>query len=203
MSVQKAISVKELTSKRFYSMPFDGEFEAMCGCPERSGCWIIYGPPANGKTRLSVRLAKYMSAFGRVAYNSIEEGLSLSLQEAFLQERMEEVEDRVQLLDKEPMDALVRRLKKQRSPDIVFIDSLQFTFKSYAELKRMVDDYPRKLFVFISHAEGRQPAGRVGQAIEYLSNVKIRVDAFKAYAKSRYGGGQPYVIWEEGASRHW
>lgn len=203
MSIKNAISIKELQSKRFHSMPFDGEFEAMCGRPERSGCWIIYGPPANGKTRLSVRLAKYMASFGRVVYNSIEEGLSLSLQEAFLQEQMGEVEDRVQLLDKESIDDLVKRLNRQRSPDIVFIDSLQFTFKSYAELKRMVDHYNKKLFVFVSHAEGRQPAGRVGQAIEYLSNVKIRVDAFKAYAKSRYGGGEPYVIWEEGASRHW
>lgn len=203
MAIQRAVSVKELQSKRFNSMPFDGEFEACFGRPERTGCWIIYGPPANGKTRFSVRLSKYMTRFGRVVYDSIEEGLSLSLQEAFIAEEMEDVEGRIQLLDKEPIDDLVKRLKKQRSPDIVFIDSLQFTFKTYAQLKKIIDENPRKLFVFISHSEGKQPAGRVGKAIEYLSNVKIRVEAFKAFAKSRYGGGEPYTIWEEGAARYW
>lgn len=184
-------------------MPFDGEFEACFGQPERTGCWIISGPPGNGKTRLSVRLAKYMTRFGKVAYNSIEEGLSLSLQKAFTDEGLEDVDDRIQLLDKEPIDELVKRLRKQRSADIVFIDSLQFTFKPYAQLKKIIDENPRKLFVFISHAEGKQPAGRVGKAIEYLANVKIRVEAFKAFAKSRYGGGKPYTIWDEGASKYW
>lgn len=203
MTIKRAISVSELQSKVFNSMPFDGEFRECFGRPERTGCWIISGPPANGKTRFAVRLAKYMTQFGRVAYNSIEEGLSLSLQEAFEAEKMEEVGDRIQLLDKEPMDDVVKRLKKQRSPDIIFIDSLQFTFKTYAQLKKIIDQNPRKLFIFISHAEGRQPAGRVGKAIEYLANVKIRVEVFKAFAKSRYGGGEPYTIWEEGAARHY
>lgn len=203
MTIQRAISVAELQSKVFNAMPFDGVFEAFVGKPERSGCWIIYGPPGNGKTRLSVRLAKYMSQFGRVGYNSLEEGLSLSLQQAFLEENLEEVGSRVQLLDKEPLDILVKRLNKQRSFDVVFIDSLQFTFKSYAALKRIIDTNPSKLFVFISHAEGKQPAGRVAKAIEYLANVKIRVEGFKAFAKSRYGGGKAFVVWEEGAARYW
>lgn len=197
----RAYSVTDLYSKNFKVLPFDGEWKEFIGTPELTGAWIISGKSGNGKTRLAVRLAKYMTKFGKVAYDSIEEGLSFSIKQAFKAEKMHEVKGKIQLLDKEPLDELESRLDKQRSPDIVIVDSIQFTGKGQVYLKKMIDKYRNKLFIFVSHAEGSKPLGRTAQAIEYVSNVKILVSQFVAYPKSRYGGNQPYTIWEEGANR--
>jgi len=197
----RAYSVTELYSKRFKVLDFEGEWKEFIGTPELTGSWIISGKSGNGKTRLAVRLAKYMTKFGRVAYDSIEEGLSFSIKQAFEAEKMHEVKGKIQLLDKENLDDLQKRLDKQRSADIIIIDSLQFTGKGQVYIKKMLDKYRNKLFVFISHAEGNKPLGRTAQAIEYVSNVKIYVSQFVAYPKSRYGGNNPFIIWEEGANR--
>jgi len=197
----RAYSVNDVFNKKFNTLSFEGEWKEFIGNPELSGSWIITGNSGNGKTRLAVKMAKYMTQFGKVAYNSIEEGFSESIKKAWIEEGMKEVAGKILLLDKEPVDDLLERLNKQRSPDIIFIDSIQFTHKSQVFLKKMIDRYNNKLFVFISHAEGSKPMGRTAKAIEYVSNVKIFVSQFMAYPKSRYGGNQPFTIWEEGANR--
>ncbi len=197
----RAYSVNDVFNKKFNTLSFEGEWKEFIGKPELSGSWIITGNSGNGKTRLAVKMAKYMTQFGKVAYNSIEEGFSESIKKAWIEEGMKEVAGKILLLDKEPVDDLLERLNKQRSPDIIFIDSIQFTHKSQVFLKKMIDRYNNKLFVFISHAEGSKPMGRTAKAIEYVSNVKIFVSQFMAYPKSRYGGNQPFTIWEEGANR--
>lgn len=47
------------------------------------------------------------------------------------------------------------------------------------------------------------PAGRTAKKVEYDADVKIMVSCFKAWCKSRFmeHPGEPYVIWEEGASK--
>lgn len=47
------------------------------------------------------------------------------------------------------------------------------------------------------------PAGRTARKVEYDADVKIMVSCFKAWCKSRFmeRSGEPYVIWEEGASK--
>lgn len=197
----RAYSVTDLYSKKFKVLSFDGEWKDFIGTPELTGAWIITGNSGNGKTRLAVRLAKYMTRFGRVAYDSIEEGMSFSIKQAFEAEKMEDVSGKIMLLDKEPLDELQKRLDKQRSPDVIIIDSLQFAQKGQVYLKKMIDKYRNKLFIFVSHAEGSKPLGRTARAIEYISHVKIFVSQFVAYPKSRYGGNEPYTIWEEGANR--
>lgn len=197
----RAYSVNDVFNKKFNTLSFEGEWKEFIGNPELSGSWIITGNSGNGKTRLAVKMAKYMTQFGKVAYNSIEEGFSESIKKAWIEEGMKEVAGKILLLDKEPIDDLLVRLNKQRSPDIIFIDSIQFTHKSQVFLKKMIDRYNNKLFVFISHAEGSKPLGRTAKAIEYVSNVKIFVSQFMAYPKSRYGGKQPFIIWEEEANR--
>ena len=115
---------------------------------------------------------------------------------------MQEVARRFVLLDKEPVPELIERLAKQKSPDVVFIDSIQYTGLNYADYKLLKDRFRHKLFVMVSHAEGNQPSGRVARSIRFDAGVKIWIEGFQAYTTSRYGGGEPYVIWEEGAFKY-
>lgn len=193
--LKRALSVNEIRNYKPVELNFEGKWKDAIGTPELTGTWLIWGNSANGKTRFALQLAKYLTEFRRVAYNSLEEGLSKSMKEAILAVG---IERNFLLLDKEPVDMLKARLRKRKSPDVVFIDSLQYTGMSYVEYKRLRDEFPAKLFIFISHAEGNEPKGNVGKSIKYDAFVKIPVIGYAAYPQSRYGGGEKLVIWQWG-----
>lgn len=195
MRLKRALTVNEIRNFKPVELEFEGEWEAAIGKPELTGTWLIWGNSANGKTRFALQLARYLTNFRRVAYDSLEEGLSKSMKEAILDTG---IDKNFVLLDKEPIEKLKMRLRKRKSPDVIFIDSLQYTGLSYAEYKRLRDEFSNKLFIFISHAEGNEPRGNVAKSIKYDANVKIPVAGYAAYPQSRYGGGEKYVVWEYG-----
>lgn len=194
----RAASVDQVLRTRFKVIPFEGEWKDSIGCPELTGSWIIWGNSGNGKTRFALQLCKYLCQFGRVAYDSLEEGVSVSFAKALQETHMMEVRRKFVVLDKEPIDQLTERLEKPKSPDIVYVDSLQYTGMSYEQYKALKERFPKKLFIWISHAEGMLPEGRVAKKVRFDSNVKVFVQAYRAEPVSRYGGGKPYIIWEEG-----
>ena len=133
----QALSISKVLNAKFHTLEVDGEWYAAIGQPELTGSWMIYGAPKNGKTTFAMMLAKYLSKFVRVAYDSVEEGLSQSVQMAMERVGMKEVSGRVVLLDKEPIADLVKRLHRQKSPDVVIIDSVQFLDPSFSEYKKL------------------------------------------------------------------
>jgi hypothetical protein len=201
--MSRAISVTELITTNFKSIQFSGQWKHSIGNPQLTGSWLVWGDSGNGKTRFVLQLCKYLANFRRVAYNSLEEGASASMKTAFIETDMLQVKKKIILLDKESMTDLKKRLKRHKSPGIVVIDSVQYTgmnYKQYIELKEM---FPKKLFILISHADGKLPSGRVAKSIRFDAFVKIRVEGYKAFFVSRYGGGAPYTIWRKGASEYW
>lgn len=203
MRIKRALTVSDLKAYRATTIDFEGEWLQSIGRPELTGSWIIWGNPANGKTRFALQLAKYLAGFCKVAYNSLEEGLSLSMKEAVMSMGMADVSRHFVLLDKEPVSELSARLRRRKSPDVIIIDSLQYTGLSYADYKRLRDEFRTKLFVFVSHAEGREPKGNVAKSVRYDAFVKILVEGYKAFPQSRYGGNSEYVIWDKGAREYW
>lgn len=203
MALKRALSVNDIRKFKPHSLPFEGEWLESIGCPELTGTWIVWGNSANGKTRYSLQLAKYLATFCRVAYNTLEEGLSKSIKDAVLDVGMDDVSGKFRLLDKEAVPELIQRLRKKQSPDVVIIDSLQYTGLTYADYKKLRDEFRNKLFIFVSHADGSEPKGNVAKSIRYDAFVKIRVEGYKAFFQSRFGGGKEYVIWKKGASEYW
>lgn len=197
------LSVQDLKAYRPRVLPFEEPWMGAIGRPEVRGSWIIWGNSANGKTRFALQLAKYMAGFVRVAYNSLEEGLSLSMKDAILALSMTDVSSSFMFLDQEPVADLVKRLMRKQSPDVVFMDSLQYSGLNYSEYKRLRDGFPKKLFVFTSHADGKEPKGNVAKSVRYDAFVKIYVEGYKAFPQSRYGGGEELTIWEKGAADYW
>lgn len=198
---KRALTVKQIRAYKPKILEFTGEWLASLGKPELTGTWIIWGSSANGKTRYALKLAKYLAGFGKVLYNSLEEGLSKSMQQAIADVGMSDVQRNFLLLDKESIGDLTERLRRQRSPNVIFIDSLQYTGLRYEDYKQLRDEFPKKLFIFISHADGKEPRGEVGKSVRYDAFIKVWVEGFKAYAESRFGGGSEFVIWERGVQR--
>lgn len=206
----KAISNKNVIDAQFRVAKFTGKWLASFGKPELRGAWIIYGESGGGKTHFALELLKYLSKFvDRVAYDTLEQGLSLSFQNAWKDTNMQEVGSKVIVLAKEPIDQLRIRLAKRKSPDIIVIDSITalegFTRSVFIKL---LNDYPDKLFIFVAHEENGKPYPAVAQHVRKLSEVKAYVEGYKAFVTTRFKGANgdgeaDYVIWEQGATIYW
>ena len=203
MAKSRAVSVDEILKQKFIEMPFEGVWKDFLGDPERSGVWLIWGHSGNGKTSFMLQLSKYLTNFGRVAYNTLEEGTRKSMQLAIKRANMLEVSKKFILLNREPMEELKERLRKKKSPDIVIIDSFQYTGLNKRDYIALKEEFSNKLIVFVSHADGKHPEGRTAKFVRFDADVKIRVEGYKAFPASRLGGGEPYVIWNEGAEKYY
>ena len=145
---RNAKGVSEMLGMKYETMAFDGAWRDAFGTPERRGVWIIWGNSGNGKTSFALQLAKYLCRFGRVAYDSLEEGACLTMQEAMRRENMMEVNKKFLLIDNENMEELGIRLSRQKSPDIVVIDSFQYTQMNYRQYIAFKERHKRKLLIF-------------------------------------------------------
>uniref|UniRef100_UPI003217E584 ATP-binding protein n=1 Tax=uncultured Draconibacterium sp. TaxID=1573823 RepID=UPI003217E584 len=204
-AINRAVSVSSLLSAKHKTLPFKGRWLDSFGEPELTGSCLIWGNSGSGKTRFALQLAKYLASLPgiKVAYNSLEEGASLSLKKAVIETGLIEVKRSFVILDKEPIPELIERLAKHKSPNVIFIDSVQYSGLNATSYKELINRFPKKLFVLISHAEGKHPAGRVAKAIRYDAMMKLRVEGYAVPAPvSRYGGGEPFIIWPEGAAKY-
>lgn len=201
--MKRAYSIQNISDAKFKTIELDGEWSDAIGTPELTGSWFIYGAPKNGKTTFALQLSKYLTKFGRVAYNSIEEGLSLTMQMAMERVRMSEIGSRLILLEKEDTNELMARLRRHKSPDIIVIDSVQFMELKWTEYKKLKETFPNKLFIYISHIEGKQPEGNVAKRIWRDANVYFKIEGFRAFPVSRYGGGEYIDVCREKANAYW
>lgn len=201
--LKRAVTVGQLLNKKFVEMPFDNQWKDSFGVPEMSGVWIVWGNSGNGKTNLVLQLSKKLSEYGKVAYDTLEEGARKSFQGAVKRSNMKEVANKFIILNREHISDLKIRLRKQKSPKIVIIDSLQYSGLTRPEYIELKEEFDKHLFIFISHAEGKNPKGSLANFVRYDADVKIRVEGYKAFPVSRYGGGKPYVIWQSGADKYW
>lgn len=202
---KRAYSPTEILNMRIPRIEFDGAWEASMGKPAKSGVWLIWGQPGNGKTSFVMQLAKYLCRFDKVVYDSLEESTGLSVQMSMRRHRMEEVNRRFQVLDRESIDQLIVRLQKRKSAGIAIIDSFQYSGLGYKGYQALKEALPGKLLIFVSHADGMRPAGRIAKKVEYDADIKILVEGFRASCKSRYMDtpGVPFTVWPEGAAKYW
>lgn len=203
--INRAVSVTELKNKKFKKLELTSKWDKCIGMPEANGVWFVWGNSGHGKSRFLMLLAKELTRHGKVAYNTLEEGARLSMQMNINDAGMDDeaVKKNFIILNREPIDDLKIRLRKKKHPHFVFIDSFQYTGltkRQYIELK---EEFTDVLFIFNSHAEGKEPLGNIAKFVRYDADVKIRVEGFKALPMSRLGGGEPYVIWDEGAADYW
>ena len=201
----RAYSVTEAVTMRKKTLDFTGEFYEAFGNPEMCGVWFIWGGSGNGKSSFIMQLCKELAKFGKVAYDSLEEGTCLTMQNTLKRFDMHEVNRRFQILDCEPIAELSERLLKQKAPDFIVIDSFQYAQLSYKQYLEFKAKHKNKLIIFISHADGKQPAGRSAKSVMYDASLKMYVEGYKAVSKGRFIGpnGGKYIIWNEGAIKYW
>ena len=198
----RALGITDFMAKKFDEFEFDGIWLQAMGKPEKNFKAIIFGKPQNGKTEFCIKFAKYLTNFGKVLYNSFEQGHSKSLQDAFVRQNMQDVKGKVIITHKERFEVMHRRLKLKKSPNIVFIDSVQHIKLTPEQWMQLTKDFPKKVFLVISHANGDEPKGSIAEFIQYDVDISILVKGFAAHCQGRFGGGDDIIIWPEGHERY-
>jgi GTPase SAR1 family protein len=206
----QAISNRKILDAKFKTTDFEGKWLSSFGRPSLCGSWLIFGRSGSGKTTFTLQLCKYLTRFGRVAYNSLEQGFSPSLQMAWCRVGMEEAGNGISLLNKENLAGMREHLKRRHGPDVMVVDSVKyllgFKLSDYVALKK---DFPNRLFIFIAHEDNNEPSGAIAKMIRYDADVKIRTEGYKAFITTRYEnaekgeGGADFIIWEQGAQEYW
>ena len=201
--MKKALSMVDLMRKNREVYAFEGALQEAFGQPEQNGVWFIWGRSGNGKTSFVLQLCKELTRYGKVAYDSLEEGDSLTMQNALMRVGMGDVGRRFILLN-ESLKELDTRLKRRRSPDIVVVDSFQYAHIDLKQYEEFIDQHKNKLINFVSQADGLKPWGRTAQSAMYSASLKIWVEGYRAISKGRYRGNLGYyTIWAEKAEEYW
>lgn len=200
----RALTVKEILNKKRQTFPFEGKWADAFGQPERTGVWFVWGRSGNGKTSFVMQLIEELCKYDRVAFDSMEEGDSLSMRQKLVRHGLSKVGSRFHLLNAEPMSDLKERLARRKSYNIIVIDSFQYTQMSYKDYIQFKEQNKDKLIIFISHAKGSLPRGSAAEGVMYDATLKIWVEGFKAFSKGRFiGPTGEFTIWDEGAERYW
>lgn len=201
--MKKALSMVDLMRKNREVYAFEGALQEAFGQPEQNGVWFIWGRSGNGKTSFVLQLCKELTHYGKVAYDSLEEGDSLTMQNALMRVGMGDVGRRFILLN-ESLKELDTRLKRRRSPDIVVVDSFQYAHIDLKQYEEFIEQHKNKLIIFVSQADGLKPWGRTAQSAMYSASLKIWVEGYRAISKGRYRGNRGYyTIWAEKAEEYW
>lgn len=196
--------MNELLAMKKPVYELSAEWRKAFGEPERNGVWFVWGRSGSGKTSFVLQLCKELCRFGKVAYDSLEEGASISMKNAFIRAGMQDVARRLVLLDNENMEELDKRLSRKKSPDTVVIDSYQYTGMSFEDYLAFKRRHRNKLIVIISQADGTRPKGRTAGRVMFDASLKIWVEGYRAMSKGRFFGEKGYyTIWAERAEEYW
>jgi hypothetical protein len=204
--IKRAYTPQNILNKKFHPLAFTGEWANSLGMPDKAFSAIIWGGSSSGKTEFSLQLARYLTKFGRVAYNSLEQGMSATMQDAIERNYMAECEGKFILLDREPFPELIARMKRHKSPNFLFVDSVQYlqiSKSQYYELKELMQA-KRKGIIWISQARGKEPKGALADDIRFDVDLKLWVQGFRMFPEGRLnGGGEHFDIWPERSAKYY
>ena len=193
-------SAGEILSIKHDTITLHGEWGKCLGTIDRHGAALVWGLSGSGKSNGVMMLAKELTAYGRVLYLSLEEGVSYSFQQTLRRCGMGECGSRFQVLESCSFEELNTRLFKKNSPEFIVIDSLQYMGLSYKNYKFLRAQFPNKLFILVSHAEGKNPKRGPAESILYDAGIKIWINGGMAFTRGRFFGPTgKAVIWPEKA----
>lgn len=205
MAKARVLSLSQMRAKKFkYLEDLPQSFIDSFGLIAWGARIFIYGNSGNGKSSLIMILIELFSRHGKIMYLALEEGHSATTQANINQYLPSDFEGQIQFADITMTVPLLRaHLAKRNSPKIIFIDSVQYLDLDKMGYKSLVSQFKNKIFVFVSHADGRKPLGGLARDILYDADVKVFVKSLVAFVSSRFRGGKSYVIYEKGAKSRW
>lgn len=203
---KRAFSVRDVTSKKWETLPWGGRWSEVFGHPAVNASWCVSGTSASGKSSFVMQLAKELCKYGLVLYVSYEEGVRQTFQRRLEYLKMSEVQGKFRILDMDKTyDDVVEYLRKPKSPKFVIVDSVQVSGWSYEQIEDLIRKvFPRKSFIFVSQVNPKGGLmGNIATSTNYIADMKVRVSGYKAVCLGREsaGAGKSFDVWEDGLIR--
>lgn len=123
---KRSIGVCEFLAKKFEEIEFEGKWADSFGLPEKN-----------------------FSMFRRVYYNSFEQGVSKSLQDALKRNNMEDAKGRIVFGNMDTLQEMYEKLSVRNSPQVVFIDSRDYMEMTRIQFAKLKDKFPHKAFIIV------------------------------------------------------
>lgn len=161
--------------QKFDALQFNGRWGELVGNPQENFRMMIYGSPGQGKSTLAVELAAYLASnFGRVLYNSSEEGRSQSLQRK-LSDVNSDMFDVGYAKTFEQLKATLANMEKK--PRFVVIDSVNDMQLTISQLQELFAQDKKRGFIYIMQStKGGDFKG--GNVFAHESDVTLRVENY-------------------------
>lgn len=202
MANKRTIGIKSLSERKFESIDLPPEWMVHLGedIVKRFDLCVT-GDAGHGKSTYVLKLCKVLSRFGKVFYNSAEQGFSQTLKTNIKIVDLTAQSGRIMFGDRLSFEELKAKLKtKTFHCSYLVIDSrdyMSLTFKQFQELKELRPKTMGIIVVCWSNG-GSRPTSTDGGAIHYACDIKVHVEDFAAYASTRFGASEPYVIYDKG-----
>ncbi len=211
-SKPKGLPIQQLAKKQFAEIHgLDEHFKQCYGEIDTAFDIIFFGDSSNGKTNAVAQfIATMIGVFNcKCNYISYEEGHGKTMQQVLIdQHKLHEKHGNcLTLYENFTYQQLDYYIHQQRSAKIWVFDSIQASGLTWDEIKELKHKYVmgkgKKIFVFISWVDGKLPAGAVAKSVRYYSNIKVRVEGFICFIRSRYGSKKNFVSYDVGAKSYW
>ncbi|MDX2304638.1 MAG: hypothetical protein NW226_17650 [Microscillaceae bacterium] len=194
MKKQRILSSSSLLKKEFKMLKFEGFWADMLGEPESNFKALVWGPAASGKSTLTLRLCDYLTKWGKVGYNTWEEGHAKTFKDRLNSNNIDN--PKLFVIEKYSFEEMMSDDFKRKGYKTIVIDSLQYAHFSYDQYKKLVARYPSKIIILISQVNGR---GRIKGGTDFLHAVdmKIYCNNGMAQVQSRFTDEKTVQIFEK------
>lgn len=208
----KGLPIQQLAKKVFANIDgLDEEFKECFGNIDEAFDIIFFGDSSNGKTNAVAQFIGKMITFFKCKCNyiSYEEGHGKTMRQVLIDQHnlLEKHGNCLTLYENFSYEELDYYIHKRGSAKIWVFDSIQASGLTWEEIRDLKNKYVKgngkKIFVFISWVDGKLPSGAVAKSVRYYANIKVRVEGFICFIKSRYGTKKNFVSYETGAKSYW
>lgn len=188
--------VTEVIGKNRKRVTMDDEWFNHLGNLPHNFRMLIEGKPKNGKTSYCLQLTKMLAKdWGKVYYNSAEEGDTASMAEALDRFAMHEVKGRWILARDEDsvFESMMDNLARRNSGRVVVIDSLDYMRLTLEQYKELEQRFRNKAIIIVCWND---PMDIHAKRIRYNVNIAVEIRDFVAFPRSRFGGNKPFNVWK-------
>lgn len=202
IEVEKPLVKNKLMQMQFDSLQMDQGWENFMQDPAKNMRLAIWGKPKNGKTAGSLQMANYLTKFGNVLYNFVDQGFNKSTQDLWLSSGLANNNKAVPT-DVQTLDELEKEIKTGKYT-FVFIDMIsdyinREGIKPYEFKERFIKKYPKVSFILIFEVT-KSGDFKGDQGWTHIVDAIVTVEDFCMENRGRYGMGH-HIIWEEGLKK--